>query len=394
MIERKIANYFEVVDLVDRVFPPKSEIDYTTLKPRDLVDRFNEEVEKSGFYWEESLLVNVRKGIEECFEHVYGRTSNFVGISDEKQIDQNDYYIQNQLSAAKLFVIRKLAKEKDLIVEGFVDTRRFAQIDELRPRLTRDNIKKYVEEVLTVTCEEGGRLSLDSGVIAADILLHFGVQTRSEYRYEKIHDQITGFIDHIRYDSNDLYGPLHEGMYYDRAVMNKEKYNSKFYEYVHRITEAIYALIKDALDRTEVREARFAEQRRKKEEQEKSLKPIEEPKKEAPKTVEQFIGETFGEPKKEEPIEEPKKEEPKTVEQFIGEMYGEPKKEEPSATPKVVTVSELAATKARYEEVQALMAENVQLMEELERLSKQIDEVQTRLNKNNDIIRKRLSFPQ
>ena len=103
-------------------------------------------------------------------------------------------------------------------------------------------------------------------------------------------------------------------------------------------------MLKDALDKTEVREARFAEQRRKREEQEKSLKPIEEP----------------------------KPEEPKTVEQFIGEVYGEPKADEPSATPKVVTVSELAATKAKYEEVQALMAENVQLMEELERLSKQI----------------------
>ena len=51
MVERKYASFFEIIDLVERVFPPKSEMNYIKISSQELVSRFNEEVEKSGFYF-------------------------------------------------------------------------------------------------------------------------------------------------------------------------------------------------------------------------------------------------------------------------------------------------------------------------------------------------------
>lgn len=34
--ERRLAGYFDVVDLIDRVFPPKQEMNYYEISPQEL----------------------------------------------------------------------------------------------------------------------------------------------------------------------------------------------------------------------------------------------------------------------------------------------------------------------------------------------------------------------
>ena len=77
--ERKIAKYFEIVDLVDRIIPPKSIIDYTTISPEFLVAKFEEEVAKSGFYFRIADLEAAKRQIIYTQKKLYERKSVFAG---------------------------------------------------------------------------------------------------------------------------------------------------------------------------------------------------------------------------------------------------------------------------------------------------------------------------
>ena len=60
MEDRKRANYFEVIDLIEKVLPPKQDMNYIKTAPFDLVVAFNDVVRNSGFYFDEETLKKVR----------------------------------------------------------------------------------------------------------------------------------------------------------------------------------------------------------------------------------------------------------------------------------------------------------------------------------------------
>lgn len=97
MVERKYASFFEIIDLVERVFPPKSEMNYIKISSQELVSRFNEEVEKSGFYFKEETLVRARRVISQYQDYNYNRNSVYIGARPDQDygFDQMNYSIQN-----------------------------------------------------------------------------------------------------------------------------------------------------------------------------------------------------------------------------------------------------------------------------------------------------------
>ncbi len=378
MAERKIANYFDVVDLVDKVLPPKEEEDYTKQTEHELVNRIRQAMEESGFYFTGEQESNVRGIIVDCFKNVFGRKTNYVGGSGEG-FDQRNYYIQNCLSDAKNRLIHLLTDTKFLLSgDNGIFNQRLGTSEELRPRMSRKNVEEYVRSVLTNTWEDG-LVNFDEYILARDILLHFGIKPEngmySLYSSE-IFEKVSKMIANLEFASKDVYGPFDSEGYGNRAETNRERHPKLLDDTINRITDYIYAILKDTLDRTETRENRMAQA-----EAQAAMQRGEEPRVATPLVPSDPVKKPF-----EGGIDKNKPEQPLVATPLVPSGEGQPKEI------KGVSVEELEATRAKYEEVQAIMAENVRLVAELESLSKQIDEIQEKLNKNNEIITKRLGY--
>lgn len=373
MEERKYAKYFEIVELIEKVLQPKSKVDYTTISPDELVEKFDKEVEESGYYFKVEKLANARTVIERYQKYNYERKSVFVGYYDERipEFDQNNYSIQNNLSKMKNNIIGILRGNIDLIRPN-EDFFTLGSVEELKPLMTKDKIKNYVEEVLYSTCENKDTIRLEEYTLARDILQHFGISTGDSFDTgENALSNVASAISRMEFGSRDFHGELSSEGFYDSATTNRGRYPEVLKETVKKITEYIYILLQHSLEKTEYCERKIAEERAKK-----------NTSTETPST---FVDVDF-------------RVRPKT--QQIKEDDLELFEDEPEAktTPEPeVPTDELEAIKAKYEKRRKLLEENQKLEEaqvrdkiKLAELQRAMEERAKRIKENEEVIKKTL----
>ncbi len=262
--ERKIAKYFEIVDLVDRIMPPKSIIDYTTISPESLVAKFEEEVAKSGFYFRIADLEAAKKEIMYTQKKLYERKSVFVSYSKERKpgFDQNNFLIQNNLSEMKVAVISLLhggpdqRRDIDLIhPNSEYDTRRLGSVEDLRALMTKERISDYVRELLTFTWEDGP-IRLEPHNITSDIMAHFGLGTKRFFDEENVYEKISSIITNLEIRSTNFIGRRDNEGNYERAEGNRNRYSPELEVAIAKITDYLYKILNVVLDKTKIWEER------------------------------------------------------------------------------------------------------------------------------------------
>lgn len=248
MKERREASYFEVVDLVDRVLPPKADLDYTQTSPMEIIEAFNEEVEKSGLTFNESALAEARSTIVECFRLTYQRKSNFHGVPLKKPaegFDNNNYFIQNQISLAKIRIINCLTDTRRIIPgPGKIINPELlgGNLEELEARMTKDQVRNYVESVLTCSFEDKDYFEIRTRQLAVDILLHFGIKER--INNSQIEDKIVRVIEGLTLWER-------EREYVSRKVPKEEVYASELKKAIDAVTGIVYDELQDRLAKRE-----------------------------------------------------------------------------------------------------------------------------------------------
>ena len=375
MEERKYAKYFEIVELIEKVLQPKSKVDYTTISPDELVEKFDKEVEESGYYFKVENLANARTVIERYQKYNYERKSVFVGYYDKRmpEFDQNNYSIQNNLSKMKNNVIGILRGNIDLIRPN-EDFLTLGSVEELKPLMTKDKIKNYVEEVLYSTWENKDTIRLEEYALATDILQHFGMSTGDSFDTgENALYNVASAISRMEFGSRDFHGELSSEGFYDSSTTNRGRHPEVLKETVKKITEYIYILLQHSLEKTEYRER----ERKMAEERAKKTTPTETPS--------TFVDVDF-------------KVRPKT--QQIKEDDLDLFEDEPEAktTPEPeVPNDELEAIKAKYEKRRKLLEENQKLEEaqvrdkiKLAELQRAMEERAKRIKENEEVIKKTL----
>jgi len=388
MLEKKQATYFELVDLLERIFPPKSEFDYIKISPEELIDRFNEEVEKSGYYFKEETLVNARKVIAELQRKTYKRNSIFIGAREgvDYGFDQNHYSIQNHLSEIKVRILSMMHDREDLIHPGYtMGVTRLGSVEELRGRLTKESIKEYVSNVLRTSWEKNDTIRPEIYNLVADILYHFGISTRDFLGENKTSKIVEKAISDLEFKSRDFHGPMHHdgGQYFaDSATTNLNRYEQIVEETINKITEEIFSIIRDTLDKVE------AEEKIREQKKAETLTRTDEPL--GVDREEHAMGRIGGKP----PI--PKGMDMGKPISDLDKMFdrtrpiGKPSEvgETREAEPEEVTVEELEGTVGKFKALQELATENLKLAQELAELQKRAAEIQKQIENNNEKIRK------
>lgn len=206
--EKRIPSPFELISLVETIFPSKGSVDYINVTTEELIERFNNEIIKSGFDIEESKLANIRKDIKDFHSVVYDRKSNLQGADSNKKnrYDQNNYVIQSSLSILRNITLQRLADQKTLGISLDVDeVVSVPGFEEFKKRLNKESVREYVTEVLTNTWEQYDSLQLDSVAVTHDIFNHFGIFVGGIFDGEK--KEVFGLINHLN-EKSDNYGVI------------------------------------------------------------------------------------------------------------------------------------------------------------------------------------------
>lgn len=350
----KTPNYFDIVDIVDKALPTKREFDYTKYTVDDLIKRLEQVVQESGFYIPETIMVGARRAIEEHHRFNYGRTSVFVG-DGRGDFDQNNYTIQNSLSNMKCGLIRTLArKQLDRMDSNptFFNTAILGDVESLKARMTKENIKNYVRNVLVTTWEGQDTIRMEENTLTYDILYHFGLKPSNGYSESKIANTITNLISRLEYATRDFHGPIDSEGYYNSSTTNKDRYGVAVDKAVDDIADALFAILKDTLHKTEEFEAKHGK-----------------------KTEEKI-----------EPKIEPK--EPET--KLSPELKEEPEDKKDDEPISEVPLEDLESTMAKYEKLEKLIARNKKLAIELADLRKKAAAIEAEMKKNDEEIKSSL----
>ena len=375
MDERKFANFFEVVELIDEILPPKSVVDYTKISVEELVNKFDSIISSSGYYFKEEELVSARKAIREYQRYIEGKQSVFIGNRPGEGFDQNNYLVQNYLSNMKNSLIIILGHTKDLIIPGrIISTRLLGSIDELKSKMTKEKIKDYVTSVLTTTWERGDTIRIEEYSLATDILLHFGISTKQEYVGENLLSTIASDISRMEIASRDFHGPISSEGYYNSSTTNSARYPKTLAETIEKITERIYSSLKSTIEQTERHDERLS----------KIFTDRQAQKKEPARTLAK-------EPPKVQTPQKP------TIESLMAKSTDLRDPEIEPESEEEVSIDTLEALKAKYDEKQALLKKNMEIEEELlkarlerERIEQRITKLEREKQENDEKIKKGL----
>lgn len=350
--ERRLAGYFDVVDLIDRVLPPKQEMNYYEISPQELEKRFNEEIEKSGFYFREENLATARKIILDIQEFNYDTEVISNPSLVANGFDRRNYMIQNHLSNMKMRLISTLTSKMDLIdTEDIYVSDRLGSIDEVRDRLTKESIEDYVRKTLDVSWAKGQTMSLESIICAEDILLHFAISPENS----ELRNYISNLIGEWQVRSTVFEGPIDSEGNYNSATTSKTAYEFFLEKTIHDITERLYSSIKSTLDRAEIERAYKIEKLKAK------------GKVNSPSSLDRQPSTTL-----------PEKQPSTTL-----------PKNKPSSEVKVSDdiIVRLKEQKAKYERLQKLIEMNIKLVQEKEELERQLAENAKKIQEIEDEVR-------
>ena len=388
MNDKTVKNpYFEIIKLVDELFPSTSELDYTKVSTEDLISRIEAKTEESGMQISPERIEAIRKSIRENQRFVYQRKTNLVSTIDDPGFDQNNYFVKSQVIRMKNDAFRAIHGPIDWIrmvdKDGSYSTSEFGDVETIESVVTQENVEKYLRDVLSVTCSDKDNLAtslFDISTIVVNILNHFGIRHGSSISsdtYDRVSNLVEKVVNKTIRGEGRVYPGNSDTLYqqsFERYVTDMSSYNSEIETLVKKITAIICEIALPAVEKT-------------KEEEAERSKALEERKAKEEKKAE------AREQKKAEPREpKPRQVEPRKVEPR------EPKKQP------VVEPERLDDTIKKYESMKVLMQENAENAKELQTLIKQINELKQKLsglekrksaleqkiNRNNDQIRKGL----
>ncbi len=253
------TNFFEIIKLIDSIFPSKSEINYTEISPEALITRFNEKINSSGIRFDVFALQKAKQIIMDNQKYVYKRNYNVSGGSTQG-FDQNNFYIQSYVSGIKFEVLRTLYDTIHLAnlssLVGY-DPDFFGDLATLKTILTKDKIAEYVKNALTITFADNDRMSpglYEPTNVARDILTHFGLNLSRTDEISKILKRVvrdaTVNFDQRPGDSDTGYVPIS-----NREEIRTDVYSKKIQLAIEEITGIVWSDVSDILKTTEIFEA-------------------------------------------------------------------------------------------------------------------------------------------
>lgn len=361
---KKNITYFELIKLIDEIFPSKKVLDYTKVKVEELVSRFNNIISKSGFSFDPQKLQIVREMIRENQKYLFGRKSNLTS-EDSRGFDQENYQIQYIISIMKNETLWNLYNARiHLVKQGEdYDTGYFGSLDLIKSTVTEENIMKYIEEVLSVTRPSFVRISnsqFNPSTIATDILSHFGLDCDRYFgsRNREIYSEIEQIISDlsrrsllgIRKTDNDY-------IYGQRALNDYETG-------INRIKELICMVALPAVEKTEekINEANKSK---------KTTPLVPKPR----KSVET--------PKKKNVAPRPKKTPEKSKTPITKSKKSTPTPEN-GVSEEELSTDLLASLQAKLDELMKLLAKNRRVLERVEK-------TRDAMMKENDVIQKQIA---
>ncbi len=253
MDERKTANYFDIVDLVDKILPSKSKFNYLMMSPMGLVKRFDNEIESSGFYFEKETLLKIRAFIETRQKMLFNQESMNISSkkSNAQDFDQYNYAIQDNISHMKNAIIKSLTHDKRLMIPNYRYTTvnpslKIGTLKEIYNQATHEKVQSYITDLLTITCESNDLLKIDASELADDILLHFGISPNESLTDKfQLKHQLMDVIHTLLKDSEIIHENI-MGPFY-RATTDMDRYNMELKGTVNILTGLVHQEIQRIL---------------------------------------------------------------------------------------------------------------------------------------------------
>lgn len=223
-MKEKIS-YIKFISLLDEILPQTTELDYTKIPPKDLIDKIKNFINTYYPNNNQSKLNKVLDDIEyNILNNLYNKKTHvFMNATrdnpEDYGFDQNNYYIKEQVLTMKRAIIRYIYGPDELLLCWRKSTppdyeeqksylaydEKFGSVEEIREFIKRENIEKYITSTLTITkeSEDGTPGIMDTYRVAGDILNHFGLVGGGSYsdEFKKVKKEIENILYEAMYKS-------------------------------------------------------------------------------------------------------------------------------------------------------------------------------------------------
>jgi len=187
--EEWYPDYFSVIKVIDKIFPPIQDVDYTKISSEELVNRFKSMIGETKLNVSPKIINNLCIMLNDRQSKLYGKRTSILGNLNsrkEHRFDQKNSSIQYCVSAMKVEVIKEVVLpfyNNSLFCNnlGF-NTRLMGGINKIKIETAKEKITEYVSKILDLTIEDNDSTKYHNFYyICIDILLHFGINIFSEY---------------------------------------------------------------------------------------------------------------------------------------------------------------------------------------------------------------------
>ena len=217
--QKNQSDYFSILEVIDKIFPPIGEFDYTKISTDELITRFESKIKE---------IASIREEIKSKHNDIYGKIDHVSKKSESiNDFNQRNYVIQNYVSSLKNIVIYKICNE---YLKYLYNGEGNNQYNNLYIG-NNNNIRKYIASTLNVTKEaadDGYHLKWEN--ITKDILFHLGI---NPYKKESLSssDFLINLSEKIKniFDSTIRYN---EYFYTEKGPQTIEEIADKITEFI------------------------------------------------------------------------------------------------------------------------------------------------------------------
>ena len=201
-------DYFSIIKVIDKAFPPIEEFDYTKITTDDLTKRFKSIIDEFAYVIPSERIVSILKAIKSKHKDIYKKNFHVSKKGEvSNDFDQRNYFIQNRISSLKNTTIHQICNEYLKYLYSGEENNHYNNFY----MGNINNIKKYIASTLNVTKEAtDDGYHLDWEEVAKDILLHLGINpykkdtlSASDFlvklseKIKNIFDSATKYNEHI-----------------------------------------------------------------------------------------------------------------------------------------------------------------------------------------------------
>ena len=258
--------YFEVIKLLDEVFPPKNEFDYTKISADELIEKFDTAIGKINYNFSSIALQQIHRDIRSIQQFIYQRETNIEGKKDDNEFNQNNFFIQHSVSKMRNTTLSTLLNRVNQLQladgDSIYNPLYFGDFETIKEIVNPENIKKVVIDTLTITSSSSEVINnsqFDLRAVIRDIFYHFGLKVSNgfitetpEYRQafalmqEVIKNSIRGSGRILNGDSDNGYQQTYEHYNTDMASFNLQKDQA-----IKKIIQLITTVATSSLRKTE-----------------------------------------------------------------------------------------------------------------------------------------------